>query len=253
MPIPTFTKLGPNPQFQDLVNKINTIVAELINIMLNMDSLNVVSLTADHIDAGTLNAGVVTIRGEDGSVFYQIDSTGIVANNGTIDTLNFDLATGLLTLVSAIFKSATGFPRVEINSSDNLIAAYSSADDVLTISPFGPVSTPSVRLYNSDSSTVPRGSIYITEITGTTYFTFFGQEAVQLTSPDTWVNGPLRVNDFSDFSDGVTDLQTELDAKQDAFSGHTGSVVVVTSVDFGASTTTTSTLNFTNGVLTSVT
>src|SRR3990167_8978704 len=161
MTIPTFTKLGPNPQFKDLVNKINTIVAELINIMLNMDSLNVVSITADHIDAGTLNAGVVTIRGEDGSVFYQIDSTGIVANNGTIDTLNFDLATGLLTLVSAIFKSATGFPRVEINSSDNLIAAYQSATNFLKIIPSG-FSSPAIVI--SDGTVT--GGIYINSLLG---------------------------------------------------------------------------------------
>jgi hypothetical protein len=116
MPIPTFTKLGPKPEFNDLVNKINTIVAELINIMLNMDSLNVVSLTADHIDTGTLDAGVVTIRGEDGTVFYQIDSTGIVANNGTIDTLKFDLATGLLTVVSMLIKSSNSDEKVSIDS-----------------------------------------------------------------------------------------------------------------------------------------
>lgn len=116
MPVPTFTVLPPKPEFNDIVKKVNVIVQELTNLILNLDSLNVVSLTADHIDTGTLDAGVVTIRGEDGSVFYQIDSTGIVANNGTIDTLKFDLATGLLTVISMLIKSSNSNERVAIDS-----------------------------------------------------------------------------------------------------------------------------------------
>ena len=115
-PVPTFSKLGPDPQYNDLVNKINTLVAELTNLMLNMDSLNVVSLTADHIDAGTINANQVTIRGEDGARFFQLDDTGITANNGTIDTMKFDLATGLLTVVSMLLKSSNSNERVAIDS-----------------------------------------------------------------------------------------------------------------------------------------
>lgn len=40
-PVPTFTKLGPQPEFNDLVNKINTLVGELQNLMLGVDSINV--------------------------------------------------------------------------------------------------------------------------------------------------------------------------------------------------------------------
>lgn len=114
-PVPTFTGLGPSPTFEDITKKVNVLVMELRNTLLSLDSLNVVSLTADHIDTGTLNAGVVTIRGEDGTVYYQIDSTGIVANNGTQNTLQFDLATGILTLIGIILKSSTSNEKVQID------------------------------------------------------------------------------------------------------------------------------------------
>ena len=92
MPIPTFTELPPYPEFKDLVNKINTLVSELTNLILNLDSLNVVSLTADHIDAGTLDAGVVTVRTDlNAGGYIKIDSTGMTVNNGTKNTLRIDL------------------------------------------------------------------------------------------------------------------------------------------------------------------
>lgn len=103
--------------------------------MLNMDSLNVVSLTADHVDTGTLDANLVKIAAEDGSYSYTIDGTGIKANNGVLDTLKFDLATGLLTIISALIQSATGYPRVELNSSTTLISAYSDANNQVDIAP----------------------------------------------------------------------------------------------------------------------
>lgn len=39
-PVPTFTGLGPNPQFEDIVRKVNTLVNELRQLMLGMDSVN---------------------------------------------------------------------------------------------------------------------------------------------------------------------------------------------------------------------
>lgn len=92
MPVPTFTGLGPDPQYGDIVNKVNRLTAELTNLMLSLDSLNVVSLTADHIDTGTLNANLVTIRSDlVGSSYLQLDGNGIRANNGVINT--FEIST----------------------------------------------------------------------------------------------------------------------------------------------------------------
>lgn len=50
----------------------------------------------------------------------------------------------------------------------------------------------------------------------------------------------------------VIGLQDALDGKADMFTGFTGSVTVVTGVDFGAGTTTTATINVDNGIITSI-
>ena len=50
----------------------------------------------------------------------------------------------------------------------------------------------------------------------------------------------------------VIGLQDALDGKADSFTGFTGSVTVVTGVDFGAGTTTTAIINIDNGIITSI-
>lgn len=91
MPIPPLTGLPPKAEFSDVVRKINQLVQELVNALLNLDSLNVVSLTADHIDAGTINGNVVTIKSTLSSGYIQIDGNGMVVNDGTKDTFKVDL------------------------------------------------------------------------------------------------------------------------------------------------------------------
>lgn len=101
MPIPTLTGLPPNPSFQDLVDRVNKIVRETNNMLLNLDSLNVVSLTADHIDAGTIDANIVTIRSDlTAGAYVQIDGNGLVINDGSRNTFRADI-TGHVTMTGA--------------------------------------------------------------------------------------------------------------------------------------------------------
>ena len=51
----------------------------------------------------------------------------------------------------------------------------------------------------------------------------------------------------------VINLQDELDNKADAFTGYTGTLTVIKTINFGAQTTTTATLNITNGIIVSIT
>ena len=51
----------------------------------------------------------------------------------------------------------------------------------------------------------------------------------------------------------VINLQAELDTKADAFTGYTGTLTVIKTINFGAQTTTTATLNITNGTIVSIT
>lgn len=50
----------------------------------------------------------------------------------------------------------------------------------------------------------------------------------------------------------IPNLQTELDSKQDTITGFTGTIDVITGVDFTEETTTVSTITVTNGIITSV-
>ena len=106
MPIPTFTRLGPSPEFNDIVNKVNTLVAELTNLMLNLDSLNVVSLSAGTVIVYDLDGGPGTIT---------LTKDGMVFNNGTIDTFVVDI-NGNVTMTSALIRSVSSGERVAIDS-----------------------------------------------------------------------------------------------------------------------------------------
>lgn len=50
----------------------------------------------------------------------------------------------------------------------------------------------------------------------------------------------------------VTGLQTELDSKQDTISGYSGTITVITGVNFSNNTTTSKTITISNGIITNV-
>lgn len=133
MPIPTLTGLPPNPTFQDLVDRVNKVVRETNNMLLNLDSLNVVSLTADHIDAGTIDADIVTIRSDlTAGAFVQIDGNGLVINDGSMDTFRADI-TGKVTMTGALIRSKNGYPTIVLNPNGDLVGAYVDANNSVTI------------------------------------------------------------------------------------------------------------------------
>lgn len=137
MPLPTFTKLGPSPSFDDLVKKVNVLSGELSNLMLNLDSLNVVSLTADHIDAGTIDANVVTIRSDlTAGAYVQIDGNGMVINNGSFNTFTADI-NGAVTMTSALIQSSSSYPRIVMDPTNDLFVAYETATDYIALEPIG--------------------------------------------------------------------------------------------------------------------
>lgn len=65
-PIPTFTGLGPEPQYEDIVNKVNLLVGELRNLMLGMDSVNMFEVggwlvTSDQLASSDGDVGMSTL------------------------------------------------------------------------------------------------------------------------------------------------------------------------------------------------
>lgn len=120
---------------QQVVDYLIGYVRWFSDFINHIDTLNVEELDAAVVNTGILNANLVKIAAANGLKSLTIDTNGIVANNGSVDTMKFDLATGLLTIVSALIQSSTGYPRVELNNSTNLLAAYLTANDAIRVVP----------------------------------------------------------------------------------------------------------------------
>ncbi|WP_145413808.1 hypothetical protein [Paenibacillus xylanexedens] len=137
MPVPDLSGVPPWAEFNDLKDKINDIVSKYNNLLVNLDSLNVVSLTADHIDAGTINANVVTIRSDlTAGAFVEINGNGMRINNGSYDTFTAN-TNGYVTMTGALIRSQTAYPYVVMDPSSTLFGAYSTANNYLTIQALG--------------------------------------------------------------------------------------------------------------------
>jgi len=167
MPIPTLLGLPPKPTFDDVVNKLNSLVKEINHLMLTLDSLNVVSLTADHIDTGTLDANLVTIRSDlASSAFIRIDGSGMVINNGSFDTFVVN-TNGQVTMTGATVQTATEFPKVVIDPPSNLLRAAQSSSSYLEILALYPsVLSPALRFISpTRASAIYQDQIQLSLIT----------------------------------------------------------------------------------------
>jgi len=133
VPVPDLSGVPPWAEFNDLKNKINDIVAKYNNLLVNLDSLNVVSLTADHIDTGTLDANVVTIRSDlTAGAFIQINGSGMVINNGSYNTFTANI-NGFVTMTGALIQSQSGYPRVVMDPANELLGAYKTSNNFISI------------------------------------------------------------------------------------------------------------------------
>ena len=132
MPVPTFNGLPPFPTFDDHTQKINKLVNELRNLLLNLDTLNIAELNANVINAGTINANVVSIRSDLTTGYIQIDGNGMVVNNGSFNTFTVDI-NGNVTMTSATIQSQNGYPRVVMDPNNDLFGAYLNANNYISI------------------------------------------------------------------------------------------------------------------------
>lgn len=149
MPTPDMNGLPPFADFAILVKKINDLVAKYNNLLVNLDSLNVVSLTADHIDAGTINTNLVRIRSDLlAGAYIQIDGSGMSINNGSFDTFTADI-NGQVTMTRALIQSSPGgFPRIVMDPDNQLFAAYSSASNYASLTPNSTLGAPALDIRN---------------------------------------------------------------------------------------------------------
>lgn len=98
-PIPIFTGLGPEPTYEDVVAKVNTLVNELTNLMVSLDSLNIREINANDVNVtGTLTS---------------VDIIGV-------------------TITGGLFRTAESGARVELTQAENeRINFYSSVGNLI--------------------------------------------------------------------------------------------------------------------------
>lgn len=175
MPLPTFTGLGPYPEFEDVVRKINTLVQELQNLMLSLDDANFSSITAEVINVDELSA--------------------ISANLGTITA-------GLLQAVtiygSLIATSAASYPRVELSTAQSLFLAALTTNKFIDIEAIsGSTGTTVLQFRDGD---IPQTVImYLSESTNQFFISSTG--TIQITSLPA---GDIHLNGANVIINGVT-------------------------------------------------
>lgn len=213
----------PRKQSEMLLNTVGILIKNLseLNGYLTSKNIRANSIVADRLDVNELSA--------------------ITANLGTITA-------GLIQSVQifgSYIATANGtYPRVEFTSADNFIKAAQDANRYVIVTPISGGS-PAIQLYDG----VATKSLLFYVDSGGSNIAAIGNLDLSASG------GYVRYNDWDEvysIGDGQT-LQSALDGlssavsgKANAFSGETVSLAVM------LSDSSTATLNFSNGVLTSV-
>lgn len=133
MPIPTFTGLPPDPTFEDMKDKLNTVVKELQNLLLNLDTLNVTRLNAEVIEANTITAEKMNVN----------ELSAITANLGHITA---GLIESIEIYGSLISTNRYGYPKAEISNTQNMFSVNADENSYLNIYASGQNSSPQFTL-----------------------------------------------------------------------------------------------------------
>jgi hypothetical protein len=231
------------PTQEDIINKINTIVAQLRELLLTLDDYNFDKITAQVMDVQQLSA----ISADLGTI-----------NAGTINTVTMNSSTINSTTMNAsdiygsYIATANGaYPRAEMSNTANL---FSVLVDALNYAQFTTSTGGGPGLSWTSSGSL---SAYLAYAAGLILSTFGTNVPITLSpTGDIFLSpgGSAKVSAWSKHVNTGTGhtLQQDLDAKANAFTGANGSLPVVVSVDFTNQTYQTLTINFSNGVITSI-
>lgn len=217
MPTPDTNGLPPFADFEMVKEKLNELVAKYNNLLVNLDSLNVVSLTADNVDTGTLNANLVRIRSDlTAGAFIQIDGNGMFINNGVFNTFTADI-NGQVTMTRALIQSSpNGYPRIVMDPENQLFAAYSSDTKYASLTPNSTLGAPALDIRN-DSDIINVGfnnaSLADAGIFSTGAFEIRTPESLYLSSAD------VRLTDWDYLKNNLgQSLQDVFDSIESQFS-----------------------------------
>ena len=216
-------------------------------------------------DGGIDFDNINEIRVRKGTKWYLINEEGIVANNGSTNTFNFDLDTGNLSITgiitalagmiggwtiqgNALYSSTTTYPRIVIDPGSNQITFYANATKYVQIgcvNYYGGTTDPYIRIHD--------GSDYVEFDMNSFYLSIEGTRQARFDFPTIYLDQTVWV-DFNNLRDQmsgdsiwniVMDLEDEIDEKVDK----SGGITVAVPVSDGSSTYT---LQFINGQLVAV-
>lgn len=240
-------EVGTLAEAYEQLAKLQKTLRYLLNGQIDFENIRARSIKADNIEVGTLTAEEIAANTITADKMDVDELSAITANLGTILA---GLIIGIQIYGSYIATAQETYPRSEMSSTGNLFGAYLTADNYIVIAPDGWNSVPALRLSNGnvlqDSGISNPNGLRLESLAGITLQA--GTGALRLFSSS--LSGVRVANWGSFFNDASgNDLQSELSSlssaiagKANAFSGHTGSVTIDGT-----------TLNYSNGVLTSVT
>lgn len=211
----------------------------VINGNVDFENVRARSIKAENIEVGTLTADEIAANTITADKMSVTELSAITANMGTITA-------GLLIAVNIIgsyIATANGtFPRCEMSATDNLFAAYSEENVGIRIIPFFTNDKPALVFQDGDTS--------LGVLTAPDELQLTAYNALRLRSG----NGPvilstesldgIQFDSWGELRNQATghNLQQDLNAKANSFSGYSGSF-----------STGTNTVNVSNGIITSVT
>lgn len=198
--------MGPNPSFDDVTRKINTLVNELRNLMLSLDTLNVVELNAEVIIAGTVTADKMNVS----------ELSAITANLGHITA-------GLIEAVSIIGSVITGsliqtvaqgnYPRAYMSNTGASFVVETAPGTAIFIYPGGGI--PALLFQNNGRQTA-------FELTSNGFFQSISTAATQLSLTSA---GAITLNGVEVVT-ALNNINSALSGKANSFTGFTGVISV---------------------------
>lgn len=221
-------------ELNEVVAKLQKVLNYLLAGNLDFDNIRARGIKAENIEAGTITANEIAADTITADKMNVDELSAITANLGTIIA---GIIRGIEIYGSYIATAEGTYPRAEMSNTDNTFVVHLSSTQKLTIKPSGPYGSPAVSFSDLGGSLTASIQTY----------TLSEDSLLIICDGDIRFNsGTSRIR-FPSWSSiqsiaSSQTLQNALDAKANKFSGYTGSVAAGTS-----------TLNYTNGILTSVT
>jgi hypothetical protein len=216
-----------------------------------------------------LDSQNIRVKGIEADRINVTELSAITANLGHITA-------GLIeavTIIGSLIKTSNSYPRCEMSSTGNLLGAYYDANNSITIEPnYG--GSPALNFSQGGAikgrldtllgmELIGIGGLYVASKTsgdlnldtdaGYVTVPSWSQLKNRVTTHTLQQDLDAQQTQISTNASNISTLQSQMSSKADAFTGYTGTIYVITDVDFVAQTTSAVTLNVNNGVITSVT